>query len=379
MRNYRAAREKALVVGILSLAAIATEGLALAQYHQGYLRQSAQSCREVIDLGKRGAGVSLPLAAAGHIELAGICYEWNELREVERHLKLGMALCRQGGDGTILAEAYLVQSRLYKSQGDVESAFEALRQADQVLAAIPASVTHFKLDIQRIGLYLSTARLDDAVRRLREMDERASYAEFRPISLYEMRQMSWARVHLAQGRPQQALTLLNELMGPSESGGRLRFVMEMLLLKALALQALGQMEAALAAFGRSLALAEPGGVLRLYLDEGAPALALLRESARRGISAAYANRLLALWLPKPPGLSADDLKLITPLTPTELKILLLIAGGCSNREITEQMVIALNTVKRHSSHIYAKLNVKSRTQAIVRARQLGLLPTQSVS
>jgi len=381
IQAHEAAREKAKMAGILSLAAIATEGLALAQYHQGRLHRSARSCREIIELGRRGVAGPLPLAAAGHIELAGIYLEWNDRREVERHLKLGMELGRRAGDATILAEAYLVQSRLYQAAGDLESALEALRPADQVLAASQTagtySVTHFYLDVQRIGLYLSAGRLDEALWRLREMEEFASRAEFRPALLAEARRMLWVQLHLAQGRPEQALAVLEELIGPSEAAGRYGHVMKLLVLKALALQMQGETKSALAALGRSLAMAEPEGYIRLYLDEGSPAIVLLRQAAGLSSGRGCVDRLLAAWaLETSAAPSPDTLVLIEPLTPTEMKVLHLVAGGCSNREITEQLVIALDTVKRHTNHIYGKLNVKSRTQAIVRARQLGLIHAQ---
>ena len=378
MRAYHVAREKALAVGILSLTAIATEGLALAQYTQGHLHQSARSCREVIDLGRKGMAVTLPLAAAGHIDLAGIYIEWNDRLEVEHHLKLGLELCLQGGDAPILAEVYLVQSRLYKIMGDMESALEALRQADQALAAGPYPVTHFNLDVQRVSLYISTGRLDEAVRQLRELDEFASRAEFSPASMNEMRQILWVKLHLAQTQPKQALALLGDLIEPSEAAGRHGRVMKMLVLKALALQMHGQTKDALAVLERSLMMAEPEGFVRLYLDEDTSLMTLLRQAARNGIAPAYVGRLLTAWAAEASaGSSSAAPTLIAPLTPTELKVLRLIADGCSNREITEQLVIALDTVKRHTSHIYGKLNVRSRTQAIVRARQLGLIPLQS--
>jgi LuxR family maltose regulon positive regulatory protein len=380
MRAYQAARQGALEAGILSLAAVATEGLALAQYTRGHLHQSARSCREVIELGRRGADVPLPLAAAGHIELAGIYIEWNNLAEAGRQLRLGEALCRQGEDVTILAEAHLVQSRLYEISRDRESALEALRQADQALAGIPYSMTHFNLDMQRVGLLLAAGRLQDARHLLRELDENSAHAEFRPATLGETRRMAWVRLHLAGRQPQQALALVDELIGPAEAAGRHGRVMKLLVFRALARHMLGEAHSALAALGRALEMAEPEGFVRLFLDEGAPLMAQLRQAAAGGIAPAYAGRLLAAWTAESAAATPPPAAvLIAPLTPAELKVLRLIAEGCSNREITGQLVIALDTVKRHTSHIYRKLDVRSRTQAIVRARQLGLIPAQPVS
>ena len=117
----------------------------------------------------------------------------------------------------------------------------------------------------------------------------------------------------------------------------------------------------------------------MYLNEGPSMARLLREAADRDVASNYANKLLAafgVWEYERMGEALPHLHtptLVDPLTPRELEVLQLISEGLSNQEIAEKLVIALNTVKRHTSSIYGKLGVKSRTQAIARARELGLI------
>jgi LuxR family maltose regulon positive regulatory protein len=116
---------------------------------------------------------------------------------------------------------------------------------------------------------------------------------------------------------------------------------------------------------------------------------LLREAASQSIHTEYANKLLAAFQmpkqrrteeessPAPP--PSDAPILVDPLTPRELDVLHLINQGLSNNDIAAELVIALNTVKRHTSSIYGKLGVRSRTQAIACARELGLIPPSALS
>jgi LuxR family maltose regulon positive regulatory protein len=127
-----------------------------------------------------------------------------------------------------------------------------------------------------------------------------------------------------------------------------------------------------------LGLAEPEGFVRTFVDEGAPMARLLRRALAQGIAPSYVTKLMAAFgesaQPAPPaGQALDDQPLIEPLTERELEVLRLIASGLSNREIAEDLVVAVSTVKSHINHIYGKLDAKSRIQAVAKARKLGLL------
>jgi LuxR family maltose regulon positive regulatory protein len=153
------------------------------------------------------------------------------------------------------------------------------------------------------------------------------------------------------------------------------------MLQALAFQAEGDTARAMAALERALTLAEPGGFVRVFVDEGPPMARLLYEAASREIAPDYARRLLAAFpvaeaeQTGPFKTQAAKPELVEPLSERELEVLQLIAEGLTNQEIASRLFLALNTVKAHSRNIYGKLGVHSRTQAIARARALGILPS----
>jgi LuxR family maltose regulon positive regulatory protein len=174
----------------------------------------------------------------------------------------------------------------------------------------------------------------------------------------------------------QALDLLNRLLQDAESKSRMSSTLEILVLQALVLDAQDRPTEAMARLRRALTLAEPEGYIRLFLDEGAPMVALLRRAAIHGIAPGYVTALLEAagqqvtveyQLP-----SSPTRPLLEPLTEREREVLHLLADGASNREIADHLVLSVNTVKKHVLNICGKLGVQSRTQAIAKARSLNL-------
>jgi LuxR family maltose regulon positive regulatory protein len=150
-------------------------------------------------------------------------------------------------------------------------------------------------------------------------------------------------------------------------------MIRILALQALAFQAQGGRGRAMSALGRALSLAEPEGYVRTFVDEGEPMARLLRHALAQGVTPGYVASLLAA-LGEAAGSAPPEVQpLIEPLTERELEVLRLIAAGLSNQEIAQELVIALSTVKSHINHVYGKMGVKSRTQAVAQAQSLGML------
>jgi LuxR family transcriptional regulator, maltose regulon positive regulatory protein len=148
--------------------------------------------------------------------------------------------------------------------------------------------------------------------------------------------------------------------------------------QALAFYAKGEVAKALAALEQALTLAEPEGYVRIFIDEGAPMAQLLSEAAAHGIMPHYVGKLLAAFDPEEQKRGDESFlpraqPLIEPLSQRELEVLQLIAQGLSNREIRERLFLALSTIKGHNRIIFSKLQVQRRTEAVARARELGLL------
>jgi LuxR family maltose regulon positive regulatory protein len=209
--------------------------------------------------------------------------------------------------------------------------------------------------------------------------------------------LTLARVWIAQGRDApagpflaDASLLLARLYGAAEADGRIGDMVEILVLRALALQAQGDLPAAFTMLAGALSLAEPEGIVRIFVDEGAPLAALLAQSVERRAphdsSRIYAERLLSAF-PKTEiqGLRTESAQsthsvlspqpsaLVEPLSDRELEVLRLVADGHSNQVIADRLVVAVSTVKKHVNNLYGKLDVQSRTQAVARARELKLL------
>ena len=195
----------------------------------------------------------------------------------------------------------------------------------------------------------------------------------------------FARVLIAQGEVGEADRLLIRLREDAEIGGRKGDLIEILALYALSLQNQEDTDQALATLEKALALAEPEGYIRVFVDEGPPMARLLYDAANRGISQQYARRLLSAFPVAEPEL-ADSLRtrvpkpeFVEPLSERELEILQLIAEGLTNPEIASRLYLSLNTVKVHTRNIYGKLGVHSRTQAVARSQELGLLLQPTIS
>jgi LuxR family maltose regulon positive regulatory protein len=206
-----------------------------------------------------------------------------------------------------------------------------------------------------------------------------------PIYLHEVEYIVLARILITQGRLDETTGLLQRLLEAAEAGGRTSRVIEILILQALASQAGGDKTQAMHILEKALSLAEPGGFIRIFVDEGPPIMALLKKIKPEDVKMKkYIQKLLAAFADKEfhPFGSAQDKPsslspqpLIEPLSERELEVLQLIAEGLTNPEIAARLYLSLNTIKVHTRNIYGKLGVNNRTQAGARARALGILPS----
>jgi len=304
-----------------------------------------------------------PSTGEAYRSLATIYYEWNNLDSAEHYGQTSLQLLRQYDriiDRFIISEVFL--ARLKLAQGDVPGAAAMLAETEQSMRQ-----NNF---VQRIPEVAAAQVL--ILLRQGDLAAAAHLAQTHDLPF------SQARVLLAQGDPSAALALLSPLRRQMEAKGWVDEQLKVMVLQSVALLAHGEKDKAVQQLSKALALAEPGGFIRLFVDEGAPMAQLMYETASYEAMPDYIGKLLAAFdAEERKSQSKSDVlsnqPLIESLSLRELEVLRLIAQGLSNREIGERLFLALDTIKGHNRKIFNKLQVQSRTKAVARARELGLL------
>jgi LuxR family maltose regulon positive regulatory protein len=365
-------------------ACMATFELAQARARRAHLHDANRRYREALDSAAE-SGDSLVATGPLYVGRGDLRREWNHLEAAAADLEEGIARCEQVGNRAILLVGCVALARVRQAQGDTAGAGALMRTIAQTLRTHPFPPHNAApLDAWHARLCLGQGDLAAAARWA---EERQLRTDGTPDPPREVVYLTWARVLLAQGRAPAAVPLLERLLALAEAQGRMGSVLEVLVLAALARQAVGDATGAMGSIGRALALAEPEGYIRLFIDEGAAMARLLVRirAARPGTqpsSTHYRDHLLALLGVPPDTVSGastnaarefDRHPLVEPLRERELDVLRLIAAGCSNRAIADRLAIAVSTVKWYVNAIYGKLQVESRTQAVARARELDLL------
>jgi len=299
-----------------------------------------------------------------------VYYEWNDLEAVIRSVQQGIELSQQEDVVVFLTIGHFLLARARQAQGDLEGALAAIQKAERMVRthSVPAEATS-SVKAERVRLWLTQGSLERAARWAKQcgltVNDPVSY-------IREPEYRALLHVLLAQGELDAFLTLVGRLLDAAETTGRTGRVILFLTLQALAWQAKEEIPRALAVLERALALAQPEGYVRTFLDEGAPMARLLRHAGSQGIALPYVTQLLSGFA-EPPGPAMPlQQPLIEPLSERELEVLGLLAAGKSNREIAEELVLATGTVKRHLYNIFGKLSVSSRMQCVARARELHL-------
>jgi LuxR family maltose regulon positive regulatory protein len=333
---------------------------------QGKLHQAAATYQEVL---QKAAQPSIWPCIRAHIGLAKRHYEWDELESAESHLEQALDMARQTEREPFASDGYITQSRILLARGEVSLAFSALEQAE----ALAQKVAHLDFMMPRAYRARLSLAQNDMIAANRWIKMRALDINDEFNYQRQPEYLTVIRILIAQRQGTQALNWLERLLPEAKAAGRMRDVVEMLLLKALALRAEGQTQKALTQLSQALFLAQAEDYVRLFLDEGEQVAILLRRVASDEATQAYTRRLLAAFSATTPSLEPIAQALIDPLSKRELEVLHLIASGATNPEMAHEMVVAVSTVKKHVNRIFSKLGVSSRTKAIVRGKVLNLI------
>ena len=391
IRGRLAAAERAFVpriarwreAGQLTMIAWDCYELGQVQRAQGRLDAAVRTCQQALEIIALSARPSVPAAGPAYVGLAEIAYERDELDTALRQVTEGIALCRQFVYSPPLATGLVTLAWIRQADGDPAGAREAIGEAGQV-AQGPVVLLN-PVPAQRARLLLAQGDLDGAARWTAE---RGLTSDDQPDYPSEPGHLVLARVLLAQGRPGPALALLDRLYAAAAAQERTGSLIEIGALRALVLAVSGDADHPVDALAEALTLACPQGYVRVFADEGPPMAALLARLITAQRSGGAATEIpLGCLARLQRALGAQDVApgagrgsvtavpgLVEQLTSRELEVLEMLAAGRSNQAIADQLVVTLDTVKKHVSHVLGKLGAANRTEAVARARELSLIP-----
>jgi LuxR family maltose regulon positive regulatory protein len=385
------------LAGYISSAIGGSIVLADIQIAQGRLHETMTTYERALQWATEAGAPVQRGAADMYVGMSALHHEHNDLKTATQLLLTSQALGELAGLPQNPYRWRAAMARIREAQGDLDGALDLLDQAERLYDG-NFSPNVRPIAARKVRVWVAQGRLGEALGWAREqglsIENELSY-------LHEFDHITLARVLLARYQSDRAdgsisgvAGLLERLLKAAEEGGRKGSLIEILVLQAMAYHAGGDLPAALLPLQHALALAEPEGYVRMFIDEGSSMMQLLREASARKIMPDYTDKLLASFEAEkrpvpaagpgksegkpdlPPALPEghrDGEPLIEPLSQRELEVLHLIAQGLSNREIGERLFLALDTVKGHNRRIFDKLQVQSRTEAVARAHELGLL------
>lgn len=390
---YQKLIDHARAAGNMTAELLGRSALGLLALHQGRLHLAFQTASQGLEWIER-SGALPPLSTALYGELGEVHYQWRQLESAHAHFRRAARVSALSGYRD--AEIYhaVVRSRLHQIEGDLDAAAAEIAKAVALMQREGAAAVTEEVIAQQVRVYLAQQRLAAAQQALAG----AAIGEIGPEQplTYPLGLLhnSALRVRLYQaratgevGRLPSAVEQAGYLIDGAQRRQYVPIALKAFLHRAQMYAVLGNEAAAQADYAQALALGRPEGFISAFVEEGtavAAALASLpQDNLPEVIDPAYLEEILAAFpagvkaaRPQPQERAPSTEReggLIEPLSERELEVLRLIREGLSNREIAQQLAITLHTVKKHNSNIYGKLGVSSRTQAVARARRLGLL------
>jgi LuxR family maltose regulon positive regulatory protein len=342
---------------------------------QGRLRDAMSTYERALRVLAEPGRPVLRGAADMHVGMSALLIEHDDLDAARSHLERSRDLGEHLGLAQNPYRWQAAMARIREAEGDLGGALALVDEADRLYMG------DFFPNVRPIAAL--KARMLIAHGRPAEAGawalERGLSADDDLTYLREYEHITLARILLARARQDRdvdsirpATQLLERLLQAALDGERAGSAIEILIVQALALQAAGDVPAALVPLQRALALAEPEGYVRMFVDEGASLAALLQAAAKRGLAPTYVRALQSAFGPGE-GRTRIDQGLIEPLSERELDVLRLLVTDLDGPDIARELVVSLHTVRSHTKSIYAKLGVNNRRAAVSRAAELDLL------
>jgi LuxR family maltose regulon positive regulatory protein len=347
-------------------------------FKRGNLKETKDISRQLLSLAIENGIEQTGIVGSLYANLGMIFCEWNDMEEGIRLLNKGIELSELGRDPVILASCQVGLLRALMYRLDFAGALKLMEDINERASkfALPPWITN-TISALNVFFWLGSGNLNAA---LKWAQERGLSIDDKLDGMHEVEYIALAHILITQNKTDEADRLLERLIENAKSGDRVYMMIEMRLMRALIFKAKQDTAAALAELKLALSLAEPGGLMMIFVSKGKPVAELLEkilavkkrdhDHSRAGFSLSYAQKILSVFkVGTPPKIEG----LMDQISEREFEVLHLIATGLSNREIADKLFISLNTVKTHTKSINSKLSVNSRTKAVARAKELGLL------
>ncbi|KAB8333714.1 hypothetical protein SD80_012085 [Scytonema tolypothrichoides VB-61278] len=350
---------------------------------QGALHRAYDIYEQAVRCATDAQGEPLPLAGPAIAGLGNVLFAWGDDRAAREQIEQALVFGTLLGIDAVRVECYLTFARIRQGQGDITGAHAALDQVEQIARPWNSPATLVRIGAFRTRVWLAQGDVAAASRWASGYDAaRAAAAQgmIETLTLLRVRIAQFA-LDREERHLQQAETLLAHLLGLVEGRGQWVFAIELYVQQARLLHLRGESEQALVVLERAVGLAADERVCRPFVEEGPQLYALLAALARRPGSArlrAFVQQLdLSLAYEEPDSAmavvgSSPKPLLGEPLTERERAVLRLVVAGLQDKEIAQELVVSLNTIRYHTKNIYRKLQVRSRSRAIAQAARLGI-------
>jgi len=357
-----------------------TYGQAMYLLVQGRLKEAEALCRRSIERAVGEGHGAFPAVGSLYVAMARIGLEQYQLDDAEANLSIGLRVARPGGFGEAERTGRYIRAQLAAARGDQDTAQAVLQDTERILSFMDDPYLTGELNWQWAVHYLIAGNIAAVREKFHVLEETIAVTQHANLHLWQ----GWLfpRLLCAEERFAEALVALDESSRRARRMNSYGELLHLLALQAVALDALGEPLPARSALREALALAAPEGYIWRWLDAGPRIEPLLRDLREHRDTSQAFNPYLDSVLDACRDVWRESFgeptrtrpgEMLDSLTPRELEVMRLIGKGYSNPEIASELVVSVNTVKKHTSNIYSKLGVSSRTQAIARAHQTNLL------
>jgi LuxR family transcriptional regulator, maltose regulon positive regulatory protein len=350
--------------------------LASSYITRGFLNEAEMVYRRALRWATASDSKPPPVAGTIYVGNALLLFERNDVEAALDHARQGLALGLRSGEMKTLFPGYLALAQIHQGMGDRESAWRAVEDAERLADLQLFGWADEEVVVIRVRLHLAQGEMGLAARALSKEEWQIEKNSSLPLNTCPPGiQLAWARVLLAQQRPDMATALLQRMLDVYHHERPQVNPLPIVVLLAVALAAAGDKEKALALLADTLPFNLAQGYVRTFVDEGAPMATLLRLVMQRfdmpAIEVLLSAFPLAILESSTTGSAMPQPS--ASLSARELEVLRLLAVGLSNQQIADELVVALSTVRTHTKHIYRKLGVQGRIRAVARATALQVL------